>query len=58
MNYSAQLAGVIREHTGIAMPFQVVKYNGRPITATELRVALEKILAGKASERQVLSHGV
>ncbi len=35
-NYSGQLGALIREHTGIAMDNQVVKYNGRPFSQNEV----------------------
>ncbi len=57
MNYSGQLGGIIREKTGIQMDFYVVKYNGRPMTTTEVYNALKLILLGKAPERQVLTYG-
>jgi 2-oxoglutarate ferredoxin oxidoreductase subunit alpha len=57
MNYSAQLAGIIREQTGILMDHYVLKYSGRPISSDELHDAIELILKGKAPKRQVLTHG-
>lgn len=57
MNYSGQLAGIIREETGIPMDYFVLKYNGRPMTNTEVYNALKQILLGKASKRQVLTYG-
>ncbi|MBS7638363.1 hypothetical protein KEJ49_05730 [Candidatus Bathyarchaeota archaeon] len=57
MNYSAQLGSIIMEKTGIPMNFYVLKYNGRPMTTTEVYEALERILRGEAPERQVLTHG-
>jgi 2-oxoglutarate ferredoxin oxidoreductase subunit alpha len=56
-NYSGQLAEIIREKTGIQANFRILKYNGRPITTTEVYEALKKILTGQASERQVLTYG-
>jgi 2-oxoglutarate ferredoxin oxidoreductase subunit alpha len=57
MNYSGQLGGIIREKTGIPMSSYILKYNGRPMTVTEVHEALEKILRGRAPERVVLTHG-
>jgi 2-oxoglutarate ferredoxin oxidoreductase subunit alpha len=57
MNYSGQLAEVISEKTGIFMDYYVLKYNGRPITTTEVYEALKKILRGDAPKRQVLMYG-
>ena len=56
-NYTAQLAGVIREQTGIAMDYFVLKWNGRPISADEVYEALKLVMQEKAPERQVLTHG-
>jgi len=58
MNYSATLAGLIREHTGIAVTHTVVKYQGRAMSCNELRDSLTAVLDGKAPPRQVLRHGV
>lgn len=35
-NYSGQLGALIREHTGVAMDYKVVKYNGRPFSQNEV----------------------
>jgi 2-oxoglutarate ferredoxin oxidoreductase subunit alpha len=56
-NYTAQLAGIIREETGIAMDYFVLKWNGRPISADEVYEALKLIMQDKAPKRQVLTHG-
>jgi 2-oxoglutarate ferredoxin oxidoreductase subunit alpha len=56
-NYTAQLGGIIKEQTGIAPNFHILKYTGRPMTTTEVYNALKAILTGKASERQVLMYG-
>jgi 2-oxoglutarate ferredoxin oxidoreductase subunit alpha len=57
MNYSGQLGGIIREKTGIPMGFYVLKWNGRPMTTTEVYDALKLILLDKAPKRQVLTYG-
>ena len=57
MNYSGQLAGIIREKTGIRIDDLVLKYNGRPMTSDEVYGAIKNTLAGKATKRQVLTHG-
>ena len=56
-NYTAQLGGLIKEKTGIAPNFYVLKYTGRPATTTEIYQALKAILTGKALEKQVLMFG-
>jgi 2-oxoglutarate ferredoxin oxidoreductase subunit alpha len=57
MNFSGQLASMIREATGISMSHFVLKYNGRPMTTTEVYRALKKILQADAPETQVLTYG-
>jgi hypothetical protein len=39
------------------MDFHVLKYNGRPMTTTEVHDAVKLILIGEAPERQVLDYG-
>jgi 2-oxoglutarate ferredoxin oxidoreductase subunit alpha len=56
-NYLGQLASVIKEETGIAANFYLLKYNGRPISTTEVYDALKRVLQGQAPERQVLKYG-
>jgi len=56
-NYSAQLAGIIKEETGIAMDYFVLKWNGRPMSSDEVYEALKLIMQEKAPRRQVLTHG-
>ncbi|HWM50411.1 MAG TPA: 2-oxoglutarate ferredoxin oxidoreductase subunit alpha, partial [Thermoplasmata archaeon] len=57
MNFGGQLASVVREQTGIQMTHLVLKYNGRPMSNTELYDALGPILHGKAEKRTVLTRG-
>ena len=57
MNYSGQLGGIIREKTGISMNFYILKWNGRPMTTTEVYDAIKLILFDKAPKRQVLTYG-
>jgi len=57
MNFGAQLAGVVREHTGIAMTHLILKYNGRPMSNTELYDAIRAVVRGKADKRTVLTRG-
>ncbi|VVB89962.1 2-oxoglutarate synthase subunit KorA [uncultured archaeon] len=56
-NYSGQLAGIIREKTGIPMDYFVLKWNGRPMSSDEVYDALLHIMQGNAPERQVLNGG-
>jgi 2-oxoglutarate ferredoxin oxidoreductase subunit alpha len=56
-NYTAQLGGIIKEKTGFAPNFYILKYTGRPMTTTEVHGALKAVLTGKAPERKVLMFG-
>jgi len=56
-NWGGQLGQVIKEKTGIAPNFHVLKYTGRPMTTTEVYNAIKLILSNKAAERQVLMFG-
>ena len=57
MNYSSQLGLLISENTGISMDHFIVKYNGRPISSSEVYNALVRIMSGEAPRRIVLEHG-
>lgn len=54
-NFSGQMAGLIREMTGIRIPHLIVKYDGRPFSQNEIAEGVEKILAGK-EEKVMVSH--
>lgn len=57
MNYSGQLAGIIREKTGLLIEDLILKYNGRPMSSDEVYEAIKNAVAGKAAGRQVLTYG-
>jgi 2-oxoglutarate ferredoxin oxidoreductase subunit alpha len=54
LNFSGQLARLLRQETGRAVDHLVVKYNGRPVSARELTDALRTIHSGSAEQRIVL----
>lgn len=56
-NYSGQLGAILKEETGISPSFYVLKYNGRPMTTTEVCDALRNVLRRQAPRRQVLTYG-
>jgi 2-oxoglutarate ferredoxin oxidoreductase subunit alpha len=56
-NYTAQLGGIITEHTSIKPNFCILKYTGRPMMTTEVYQAIKEVLTDKAAERQVLMLG-
>ncbi len=58
MNYAAQFAGIVREHTGTALRHLLVKYNGRPISRDEIVEGVKNIVTKKTTSRKVvLTHG-
>jgi 2-oxoglutarate ferredoxin oxidoreductase subunit alpha len=57
MNFGGQLGGFIRERTGVECTHQILKYNGRPMSCTEVYDAVQRILRGKAEKRTVLTLG-
>ncbi len=57
MNYSGQLGSLVRQHTGIQADYQIVKFNGRPMSLDEVYNAVKRIKGGDAPRRQVLKSG-
>jgi 2-oxoglutarate ferredoxin oxidoreductase subunit alpha len=57
MNYTGQLAEVVRARTGIAFDGLTLKYNGRPMTEDEVVKAVEQHVQRRAP-KVVLTHGV
>jgi 2-oxoglutarate ferredoxin oxidoreductase subunit alpha len=57
MNYSGQFAGLLREKTGITADYQIVKYNGRPMSCEEVYDALKQVSSGSSPKRLVLRNG-
>jgi 2-oxoglutarate ferredoxin oxidoreductase subunit alpha len=53
--YSGQLGGLIREMTGIEIPQQILKYDGRPFSEEELLEAVHQAL-GSQERRVHVSH--
>ena len=56
-NFTAQLGGIITEHTAIKPTHYILKYTGRPMATTEVYQAIKTVLADKAAEREVLTFG-
>jgi 2-oxoglutarate ferredoxin oxidoreductase subunit alpha len=57
MNYTGQLGSLLRQHTGLETQYQIVKYNGRPMSLDEVYNAVKRIIYGNAPRRQVLRGG-
>lgn len=53
-NFSGQFARLLREATGRATDYLVVKYNGRPMSGQEVHRALKQIYEGTSEHRIVL----
>ncbi len=49
-NYSAQMAGIIREKTGIAVDGKLVKFDGRPFSQNEVYEGVKDILKNGKTE--------
>jgi 2-oxoglutarate ferredoxin oxidoreductase subunit alpha len=47
----------MRQHTGREYDYQIVKYNGRPMSLDEVYNAVKRIIKGDAPRRQVLRSG-
>jgi 2-oxoglutarate ferredoxin oxidoreductase subunit alpha len=54
-NYSGQLGALIREHTGIAMDYKVLKYNGRPFSQNEVYEGIKEAVRNGVKE-VVMAH--
>src|SRR5438093_10223513 len=54
-NYSAQMAGLIREMTGIAVDNKIVKFDGRPFSQNEIYEGVSDIIRNGMNE-VMLSH--
>jgi 2-oxoglutarate ferredoxin oxidoreductase subunit alpha len=57
MNYSSQLATLINENLNVEMDYLVTKYNGRPMSSSEIYDALERINSGNVPRRIILERG-
>jgi 2-oxoglutarate ferredoxin oxidoreductase subunit alpha len=57
MNYSSQLGSLVKQYLHRGSEYRIVKYNGRPISTSEIYNALMRIIDGNAPRRIVLEHG-
>lgn len=58
MNYLSQLDLLIKQNTTIQSDYNILKYNGRPMSHTEIHNSLINILRNKSSRRVILRNGV
>ena len=57
MNYTSQMASLVRQNLRRKIDYKIVKYNGRPMSMSEIYNALMRITSGSAPRRIVLEHG-
>lgn len=57
MNYSSQLGLLIKQNLNRDIDYRIVKYNGRPMSSSEIYNSLMSIINGNAKRRIVLEHG-
>jgi 2-oxoglutarate ferredoxin oxidoreductase subunit alpha len=57
MNYTGQIGLLIKQNLNRNIDYKIVKYNGRPISSSEVYNALMCIINGNAPRRIVLEHG-
>jgi 2-oxoglutarate/2-oxoacid ferredoxin oxidoreductase subunit alpha len=57
MNYSSQLGSLVQQNIGREIDYKIVKYNGRPMSTTEIYIALKRILSGNKERRIILDGG-
>jgi 2-oxoglutarate ferredoxin oxidoreductase subunit alpha len=57
MNATGQLALLVRQQTGLDIPHRILKWNGRPISETEVVEAVAEV-AQASSREVVLTHGL
>jgi len=57
MNHTSQLGSLIMEYLRRSIDYKIVKYNGRPMSSSEIYNALVLIIHGNAQRRIVLEHG-
>jgi 2-oxoglutarate ferredoxin oxidoreductase subunit alpha len=57
MNYTSQLGILINQNLSCSIDYRIVKYNGRPMSSSEVYNALMSIINGNAKRRIILEHG-
>lgn len=58
MNFLSQLDILIKQNTIIKSKFKILKYNGRPMSHTEIHDSLINILNNNSKDRVILTNGV
>ena len=58
-NKTAQLAGVIKEQTGLDIDHRILKYDGRPFTPQDIHAGIKELLNTTELKELVFSkHGI
>jgi len=58
MNYLSQLDLLIKQNSNIKADYNLLKYNGRPMSNTEIYDSLINIIENKSKQRVILTNGV
>jgi 2-oxoglutarate ferredoxin oxidoreductase subunit alpha len=58
MNYLAQLDILLKQNTTINTDYNILKYNGRPISLSELHESVLNIINNNLGKRVILENGV
>lgn len=56
-NHIGQLGKIFKQNLSQDIDYFILKYTGRGVSCTEIYNTLKKILEGKASKREILTHG-
>jgi len=57
MNHTSQLGSLVKQYLHRDSEYRIVKYNGRPMSTSEIYNSLMSIIKGNAPRRIVLEHG-
>ena len=57
MNHTSQLGSLVKQYLHRDSEYRIVKYNGRPMSTSEIYNALMRIINENAPRRIVLEHG-
>lgn len=58
MNYMSQLDVLIKQNTNLKSNYNILKYNGRPMSNTEIYDSLVNIIDNKSEQKVILTNGV
>lgn len=58
MNYLSQLESLIKQYTTLKPNHRILKYNGRPISHTELYNSFKELINQRNNQRVILDNGV